>query len=255
MSGWVLVTGASQRIGRAIALDLAASGWDVIVHYNLGEKEATETARLIEMKNRRVCLASLDLADRPLTEKLLPALEEELGPITALVNNASQFSPDAEDPSDRQARINFEAPCVLTEALAASAKNKVGPVRSVVNILDADPTAPDFAFYNRSKTNLADATVDMARRLTPHCRVNGVALGPILRNDRQTEAHFAVLLKRTQRDTAPALSEVTHAIRFLLETVSINGAILPVDNGLHLSSGKRPVHSVHGTKNAQKRKY
>ena len=90
---WALVTGAAKRIGREIALELAATGFDIIVHYNSSHDEAVKTAHAIEALGRKACLAELDLSNLLHVGQLIPALAAEFGPLAVLVNNASLFIP------------------------------------------------------------------------------------------------------------------------------------------------------------------
>ena len=232
MTGWVLVTGAAKRIGRTIALELAAAGFDIVVHYNTSRREATKTLREIEALGRKACLAELDLANLPLVERLIPALTAELGPLAALINNASMFMPDSAAPNrNLHATINAGAPRILSEAFRQQSSDKNGVI---VNILDADASAPDFSDYNESKEMLRDMTLEMARRFAPKVRVNGVALGPVLRGPRETPEHFKKLVQKTPLRKPVALEEVASAVRFLIEHAAVTGTILPVDGGLHL---------------------
>jgi NAD(P)-dependent dehydrogenase (short-subunit alcohol dehydrogenase family) len=223
MSRWVLVTGAAKRIGRAIALDLAAAGWDVVVHYNTSRDEAIKTVQDIEALGRRAGLAELDLADLRLVEKLIPALAAELGVIDALVNNAALFEPDANDPGGaRHMAINAEAPRILSEAFAKRAPHG----GAIVNILDADPSALDFSFYNASKEALAETTHEMAKRFAPRVHVHGIALGPVLRNSRQSEEHFQEMARRSALGKALPVDEIASSVRKLIENESMTDFII-----------------------------
>ncbi|MDE2029016.1 MAG: SDR family NAD(P)-dependent oxidoreductase, partial [Alphaproteobacteria bacterium] len=179
MTGWVLVTGGGRRIGRAIALDLAAHGWDIVVHYHHARDEAQKTAEDIYALGRSACLAEIDLADPRLAEALIPSLAEEIGMIDALVNNAALFEPDAQDPDgSRHLAVNAEAPRLLSKAFRDHLPPKERGV--IVNILDATPTPPAFSAYGKSKERLAELTRNMAKSFAPQVRVNGVAAGYVL---------------------------------------------------------------------------
>ena len=231
MKGWVLVTGAAKRIGRAIALELAAAGWDVAVHYHASRREALKTAKDIQKLGRKACLVELDLGNLWLAGKLIPALAKELGPITALVNNAALFLPDRLDRGNRQERINAEAPWILGEALYRQLPR--GASCAIVNLLDADANAPEFSRYNESKHMLAAMTLRMAMGFAPAVRVNGIAPGPVLRGARQTREHFNRLARKTPLGKAAAPEDIAAAVRFLIENPSVTGVILPIGGGTH----------------------
>jgi NAD(P)-dependent dehydrogenase (short-subunit alcohol dehydrogenase family) len=92
-----LVTGAAKRIGRAIALELAGAGWDIIVHYHSSQDDAAALAREIEALGQTAALAEIDLADAGLLARLIPMLTADLGPLSALINNASLFAMSLEN--------------------------------------------------------------------------------------------------------------------------------------------------------------
>ena len=231
MSGWVIVTGGAKRIGRAIALHLAANGYDIILHYNRSSAEAGDVGEEIIKMGRQAVLAEIDLAKGDLVAKLIPSLTAELGPIAALINNASLFEPDARDPDGQlHMAINAEAPRLLSEAFYAQAPEG----GAIVNILDGMPPESGLDHYNRSKAELKTHTLGMARRFAPKVRVNGIAPGPVLPNSRQSEAHFAAQIASTplQRQIMP--DDIARAVHFLLVSPAITGDILHVDGGRHL---------------------
>ena len=90
----VLITGAAKRIGRQMALDLADDGWDVAVHCNHSKVEAEEVAALIRAKGRKACVVQGDLADADIATRLIAKSVAGIGPLTALINNASIFEID-----------------------------------------------------------------------------------------------------------------------------------------------------------------
>src|SRR5271166_3888798 len=92
--GSALVTGAAQRIGRAIALDLAAAGWPVCVHYNASAAAAEAAVAEIKAAGGRAIALAADLADADAVLRLLPAAAAARGPVAWLVNNASLFEID-----------------------------------------------------------------------------------------------------------------------------------------------------------------
>ncbi|MDP9128540.1 MAG: SDR family oxidoreductase [Pseudomonadota bacterium] len=234
MKGWALVTGASRRIGRIIALDMAAAGWDIIVHYNTSQKEAEKTLIEIQRLGSRACLASVDLTHTGLVRKLFPFLTEELGPIGALVNNAAVFLPDRLDAENNHEKINFDAPRLLSEGFYKQALGS----GVILNVLDADPTTPDFGHYNASKKKLAALTLKHAGHFAPRVRVNGIALGATLRGPRESLKHFQTLVKKSPLRKPIDPVSIAATIRFLIDNEAVTGAVVPVDGGLHLKSGK-----------------
>lgn len=237
---WALVTGAAKRIGRAIALELAAAGWNIVVHYNASQKEAQSLATEIESMGRKAALAEIDLANLALAEKLIPSLIEGIGPLTALINNASIFEPDAQDPGGARHRIlNFEAPKILSESFLATCAAKAPPASAlpepaIINLLDSRPEAAHFSGYNASKLALRELTLSMALQAAPRCRVNAVAPGTTLPSPRDSAETFARRAAATPLQAVALPEDIARAVRFLAETRSITGQIIHVDCGERL---------------------
>ena len=196
MAGNVLVTGASRRIGAGIARHLAARGWAVALHYHRKSEDAEALAAEIAAAGGRATLVSGELAEAATAPALVAAAREGLGgPVTALVNNASQFAWDALPLADfalldQHMRVNLGAPVALASALAAQADLEEG---AVVNLLDqkVGNLNPDFLTYTLSKAGLAATTELLARALAPKVRVNAVSPGLTLPSLDQSETEFA----------------------------------------------------------------
>ena len=88
-----LITGGSRRIGRAIALTLSRAGYAVVLHANRSRSEAEKLAAEIVGAGGRAAVVLADLADHDAVRGLVPAASA-FGPLTLLVNSASEFEPD-----------------------------------------------------------------------------------------------------------------------------------------------------------------
>ena len=112
-----LVTGAGARIGKELALALAADGWAVAVHYRASEGPAREVSEQIISRGGQAAVVQGDLGDEEATAALLPAVARELGPVSCLINNASVFEFDSvesatREPWDLHLDVNLRAPFV-----------------------------------------------------------------------------------------------------------------------------------------------
>ena len=235
----VLVTGAAKRLGRAIALDLARHGWAVAIHYNNAEKEARATEADARTAGGKVVLLKADLAREDDAAGLVARAKEALGPVTALINNASIFERDEWYSADRESwdrhmNVNLRAPFVLAQEFA---KNLPKPLKgAIVNIVDQrvrKPT-PQFVSYTLSKAGLAWLNVTLAQALSPRIRVNAVAPGPTLINARQSPADFARQREATLLGTGAEPQDVCDAVRYLLDAAAVTGETIAVDGGQHL---------------------
>jgi NAD(P)-dependent dehydrogenase (short-subunit alcohol dehydrogenase family) len=87
-----LVTGGAKRLGREMALYLAARGLDVVVHYNSSASEAEDIVSEIRSLGRNSFSIKANLLDESQVVELVPEAVKQLGgPLTMLVNNASIF--------------------------------------------------------------------------------------------------------------------------------------------------------------------
>ena len=244
--GVALVTGGAMRIGRAIALALAADGWDIAVHFGRSRDEAAGTVREIEARGRRAVALACDLADAGAVRALCGRCAEALGPLTCVVNNAALFEYDsaADFRPETLARlnsVNVAAPLLLAQALAAQLPADRQGV--VVNLLDQklfNPN-PDFLSYTLSKSALKEATRLLARALAPRLRVVGVAPGITLRSGDQSDAGFAAAHAKTPLGRSSTPEDVAQAVVYAVRAHAVTGTTLLVDGGQHLVPSDRDV--------------
>ncbi|QDH74304.1 SDR family oxidoreductase [Brevundimonas sp. M20] len=236
--GAALVTGGGKRIGKAICLELARAGFDVVIHYR-GSKDAAEAvADEVRALGRRAATVQGDLSLEAEVRGIVPAAVEALGPLTVLVNNASVFEDDRvgaleRDIWDAHIETNLRAPIVLSEAFAARAPDG----GSIVNLLDQRVLKPDprFFSYALSRNGLWWATRTMAQALAPHIRVNGVGPGPTLPSIHQSPEDFAAEAAAVPLQKAGSPEAVAAAVRWLVEADLVTGQMIAVDGGQHLA--------------------
>jgi NAD(P)-dependent dehydrogenase (short-subunit alcohol dehydrogenase family) len=247
VTGWLLVTGAGQRLGRAVALEAARRGWSVVAHYRSSAGAAEDVATQARELGVGAVAIGADLADADAAEALIARASEAVGaPLTALVNCAAIFEHDtvadfSAAAFDRHMHVNALAPALLTKAFAhALPQDGRG---AVVNFLDfklAQPY-PDHFAYTLSKYALAGATELLARALAPRVRVNAVAPGYTLPAPGQAEADFARLHAATPLARGVEPGDVAAAVLFLLEAPAITGQTLYVDAGLRFRPRDRDL--------------
>jgi hypothetical protein len=242
-----LVTGSARRIGREIALDLAAHGWDIAVHCHHSLTEAEATAD--EARSLGACaeVFAADLSDTDACEALVPAVLLRCDRLDAVVNNASLFEYDdvasfSAKAMERHWRANTAPAIVLARALHEHLSAR-GARGCVVNLLDqklANPN-PDYLSYTLSKAALEAAGTMLAQALAPVLRVCAVSPGVTLLSGPMTADEFAQAHQLTplQRSSTPA--DIARAVRFLLESPAVTGTTLLVDGGQHLLPQPRDV--------------
>jgi NAD(P)-dependent dehydrogenase (short-subunit alcohol dehydrogenase family) len=235
LTGTAIVTGASKRVGRAMAEALLDDGWAVVAHVHHDADEVPEGA---------VGVVS-DLAERDCAERIFAATDG-LPPVRLLVNNAARFAPDRlgdidAGELDAHIAVNLRAPVLLTEMLA---DRHEGGDALVVNLLDAKLSAPnpDFLSYTLSKQALAGFTELAARALAKKgIRVNGIAPALMLRSPGQDADNFAAMHAFNPLGRGVEPGDVVAALRYLVEAEAATGQVITIDGGQRFWSLPRDV--------------
>jgi NAD(P)-dependent dehydrogenase (short-subunit alcohol dehydrogenase family) len=241
-----LITGAARRIGRAIAMRLAADGWDVLLHYATSVAAAEDTKRAIEASGGRASLLQADLSTEHGSKGLIDAALAQTPDIALLVNNASTFAYDTATAATLSSlqhnfTVNTAAPILLASRLAAKLSPSAGAL--VVNILDNRIFAPnpDYFSYAVSKHALDGATRLLALALAPRIRVNAIAPGITLPSGNQSEQSFEASHRRNPLGRGCTPEQIAAAVAFLWEAGSMTGAVITIDGGQSLLNPGRDV--------------
>lgn len=245
MNGAV-VTGAGLRIGRALALALAADGYFVFVHYNTAAAGAQETVAAIRNAGGHAKSVRADLSSARQAESLIGRCRMRGIDTTCLVNNASLFKLDRAPTAtaadfDRHMAINLRAPFLLSQAFARLLPH--GKTGVIVNLLDQKlfNLNPDFLTYTLSKIGLQGMTTLLAQAFAPRLRVAGIAPGLTLRSGSQTETRFTEQHTSNPLGVGVTTDDLVRALRFILATPSFTGDTLIVDSGEHLTGRPRDI--------------
>ena len=233
----ILITGAALRVGRELALAVAHSGADVVIHYGRSQTEALSLRDDIETLGRKAYCVQADLSDPVQVSTLVP-LASEHGPLYGLVNNAAIFKSLSWQTTgleewNRHMMVNLTTPFLLSQAFARQVPE--GAAGRIVNLLDwrALRPAADHLPYTISKAALAALTRSLAAAMAPNISVNGLALGAVL--PPSTGKAPANLLENVPAGRWAEMKEVSQALVFLLEGPAyITGEIIHVDGGRHL---------------------
>ena len=234
-----LITGAGDRIGAAIARQLADAGYAVVIHYRSDAEGARAVRKTIAATGGRAAIVKADLARRGQRATLIERAAAPFGPLTVLVNNASVFDPDSahdvdEAYWDSHFAVHAEAPVFLARDFAAQLP--AGTEGNIVNMVDERVLhlSPAYFSYTLSKSVLWAATRTLAQSLAPAIRVNAVGPGPVLPHTRQSQAEFdrSVQALPLQRHAGP--DAIAQGVLMLLNTPSLTGQMLALDGGEHL---------------------
>ena len=239
--GTAIVTGAPRRIGRALALCAATSGYDVLIHHRDALADADALAGEISAMGMRSHIFAANLADPATPAAILYEAVSHLGPVSLLVNNASLFEKDAlatltTASWEAHMAVNLRAPALLMQAMAAALP--AGREGLVVNKIDQRVLhpGPDFFSYTLSKTALWNATRMAAQALAPRIRVNGIGPGPTLASIYQTGADFEAEAAATLLARPVDPDDIAGALRYLIGASGVTGQMIAVDAGQHLAT-------------------
>ncbi|MEN9544818.1 MAG: hypothetical protein RLZZ598_1651 [Pseudomonadota bacterium] len=253
-----LITGGARRIGRSIALELAAHGHDIALHHR-GPADDPELQHTLEALRRVGVRAEplvAELSDEAQCRALVPAVVARFGRLDAVVNNAARFVEDSVfdfgfAAMEAHWRANTAPALILARELHAHlvARGAAPASGCVVNLLDQklwNPN-PDHLSYTLSKAALEAAQTLLAQALAPWVRVCGVAPGVTMPSGPMDAAEFERAHRLTPLERSSTPADVARAVRFLIESPAITGTTLLVDGGQHLLKQPRDVlHIVRG---------
>tara|TARA_Y100000590_G_scaffold464665_1_gene634683 strand:+ start:3189 stop:3956 length:768 start_codon:yes stop_codon:yes gene_type:complete len=235
-----LVTGASKRIGRSIALNLARKGWKTIIHYWNSEIEAIDLINKIKSEGFEANKIKANLANSVDCQQLLKHAEKIYGFINLLINNASVFERDEidtinEESWNKHLDINLRAPTILTQKF--SEQLPIAEYGNIINIIDQRVwnLTPNFVSYSVSKSALWSLTKISSLALAPRIRINGIGPGPILPSTRQSLADFEQQCLSTPLKRGSTTKEICEAVNFILAAEGMTGQMIVLDGGAHLS--------------------
>jgi len=228
----ILVTGAAKRIGRGIALRLAAEGSRVLIHYGQSEEAARKTA--VECGNAPLYRANLESVSG--IASLFEQIEGREGRLDALVNNAARFT--RFDPMDITEAdwdfihaVNLKAVFFCCQQ-GAKLMRKSGGGR-IVNISSLGGIRPwaDHVHYCASKAGVIMLTRALAKAFAPEITVNSVAPGVIPFGE--MDARIESMIRNTPAKRAGTADEIADAVIYFLKASNfITGQLLAVDGGL-----------------------
>lgn len=239
-----LITGAANRIGKAMANDLAKAGTPVCIHYRSSDAAARQTVEAITDAGGRAAMVQGDLLNDDDVQGLVARAADALGePIKCVVNNASLFEGDAvgsltPDLFKAHFGVHATAPALLADQLVNQLPADAEGL--IVNIIDQRvwQLTPNFVSYTASKFALWGLTQTLAQAFAQstqgRVRVNAIGPGPTLSNDRQADEDFAKQIAGVPLKQGPDLDAFAATLTYLWQMKSITGQMIALDGGQHL---------------------
>lgn len=234
-----IVTGGARRVGKAIALELARAGANVLVHYHAAPEELVkETVRESKSFGVEAYPVQADLRTAEGAAAIFEAHREHFSRLDVLVNSASNFQRrrllDVTVEEWRETMdTNLTAPFLCTQHAirAMLAQEPAGGV--IVNIGDHGAIDPwvDFAHHGISKAGLLMLTKVTAATYGPSIRANMVIPGLVMKADSLDESRWQALADQTPLKRPGTPEDVGRAVVYLASEDFLTGTILHVDGG------------------------
>ena len=235
----IIITGGATRIGAAIAKKLSGANKEILIHFNKSKSKAERLKKELENNGTKAYIVKGNLNKENDVNKIVKYAKSKLKFFDCLINNASLFENDiiesfTSDSWDRHLKTNLKTPALLSKEFA---KNIRGKNNNIINIIDQRvfKLTPYFFSYTISKTGLYTLTKTSAMSLAPNIRVNGIAPGPTIKNQRQSEKHFKKQYLATPLKRQVEVEEICNAVDFFIKNMSITGQVLAIDSGQNLN--------------------
>lgn len=238
-----LITGASQRIGKAITKNLHDTGYCVIIHFYKNEQAAQDLAtRLNQQRENSAIALQANLKQTEEVTTLAEKAQAHWGRLDLLINNASTFEADKATEALKTVQwqdiidTNLRAAWLLSNLLKTSLTKHHG---SIINLVDiyAERPLKSHSIYSTSKAGIAMLCKSLALEFAPYIRVNGIAPGAILWPSNQEESsetqltHQQVILNKIPLKKLGSTKAITETVQFLIRCDYISGQVINVDGG------------------------
>ena len=228
-----LVTGAAKRVGRSIALRLAAEGVDLVINYESSKPEAQQLVEEIKASGRRAIAVQGDVSQRSDVQKLFAATEAEFKRLDILVNNAGMFfAADFEQLTEEQwdqilnTNLKSQFLCCQTAApiMKRQGRGRIINISSLGGLLPW----PAYTHYCVSKAGSIMLTKCLARALGPEITVNSVAPGTIQFPGEKPDEDY---IRKVPLHRTGTGDEIAQAVLYFATADFVTGQILAVDGG------------------------
>ncbi|WP_170061083.1 SDR family NAD(P)-dependent oxidoreductase [Spirosoma aerolatum] len=235
-----LVTGASRGIGKAIAIELAKNGANVVINYLEDDQAANEVVKIIKSFNVEAISVRADVGDPDQVEAMAKVIEEKFEYVDILVNNAGVIKRPGEwdliafSDIDETINTNLKGPIFcMRQFVPKMILNKFGRIINITSTYGITGAA-GVLVYTAAKAGVVNITHSMARELGKYnITVNAIAPGNI---DTRMTSSAGEDFKKWVENTSPiprlgTPQEVAEAAMYLINSQYVSGHVLTVDGG------------------------
>lgn len=239
-----LVTGSSRGIGRSIAIELAKSGYDVVINYNNNEKLAYEVNEEVRKYGVNSLVVKCDISDEHQVNKMINEIVNRFGKIDVLVNNAAVcFDSLYDDKNVKDFRRTLDVNVIGTFLVSKYVgdimySNKYGKIVNMASTNGINTYFPMCLDYDASKASIISLTHNLAMQYAPYVNVNAIAPGFINTESevKDMDEEFIkseeekIFLRRIGKE-----EEIAKVVRFLVsdDASYINNEVIRVDGGMY----------------------
>lgn len=249
----IFITGASRGLGRAIAIEAAKNGADIVVHYNASEKKAKRVVKEIEEKG---CDAVAVQGDWRLVQDVIKASEaawNAFGGIDILINNAgiglnSHVLDFSQEQFDLLYQTNVRGPFFASQYIGKKMVESgiKGQIFTITSVYGLKP-GTGMSLYSGTKASLEMIMKGMALELSPHnIRVNTLAAGAVetdmIRPVLENKDYLKDVLKGVPLHRVAQPGEIAELVCMLLSSSAgyMTGSTILADGGMNLTKAYGP---------------
>lgn len=231
----ILITGAGQRIGLALAEYYIQRKVPLIITYR------TRHAVISKLEQCGVPCIQADFSEPDAVNIVVEKVRQITPSLSAIIHNASSWDCEKNNPYldqlfDNMMNIHAKVPYLLNAALAPLLMQHEKKHSDIIHITDyvVEKGSPKHIAYAASKAALDNMTRSFAAKYAPKIKVNSIAPSLIMFNDHDDDAYREKTLKKSIMGIEPGSQEVVDAVDFILNSHYMTGRTLQLDGGRHL---------------------
>ncbi|MFJ4155724.1 dihydromonapterin reductase [Pseudomonas sp. NPDC089752] len=227
MNSPILVTGASQRVGLALALELAEAGHTVV--------SASRSAQP-QSAHPNIVHFQADLCQASDRQALIDHLQQHYDGLRAIIHNASLWLDDGLDNLETMFRLHVEAPYHLNLALGDLLANV--DKADIIHICDETSSrgSKSHIGYAATKAALQNMVLSFAEKYAPNVHVNGILPGLLILKEGGDDAYRQQTLQKALLPFEPGAAPLIETVKYLLASQYSTGSQVVINGGRHLKN-------------------